>query len=51
MIGDLAEIVAIVRDASSRRWTARMSAIWTFVRKPSNQRLLSRLAGGGAIGK
>jgi hypothetical protein len=26
-----------------------MSSIWTFVRKPSNQRLLSWLGGGGVI--
>jgi hypothetical protein len=26
-----------------------MSAIWTFVRKPSNQRLLSWLGGGGVV--
>jgi hypothetical protein len=26
-----------------------MSSIWTFVRKPSNQRLLSWLGGGGAV--
>ena len=26
-----------------------MSSIWSFVRKPSNQRLLSWLGGGGAV--
>jgi hypothetical protein len=26
-----------------------MSSIWNFVRKPSNQRLLSWLGGGGAV--
>jgi hypothetical protein len=26
-----------------------MSAIWSFVRKPGNQRLLSWLGGGGAV--
>jgi hypothetical protein len=26
-----------------------MSSIWTFVRKPSNQRLLSWLGGGGVV--
>jgi hypothetical protein len=31
------------------RWTAPMSSVWTFVRKPSNQRLLSWLGGGGAV--
>jgi hypothetical protein len=26
-----------------------MSSVWTFVRKPSNQRLLSWLGGGGVV--
>ena len=26
-----------------------MSSVWTFVQKPSNQRLLSWLGGGGAV--
>jgi hypothetical protein len=28
---------------------AQMSSVWTFVQKPSNQRLLSWLGGGGAV--
>jgi hypothetical protein len=31
------------------RWKAHMSSVWTFVRKPSNRRLLSWLGGGGAV--
>jgi hypothetical protein len=38
-----------VPDRSLSRWNARMSSIWTFVRKPSNQRLLSWLGVGGAV--
>jgi hypothetical protein len=28
---------------------AHMGSVWTFVRKPSNQRLLSWLGGGGVV--
>jgi hypothetical protein len=28
---------------------AHMGSVWTFVQKPSNQRLLSWLGGGGAV--
>jgi hypothetical protein len=38
-----------VPDRSLSRWKARVSSLWTFVRKPSNQRLLSWLGGGGAV--
>jgi TIR domain len=38
-----------VPDRSLSRWNARMSSIWTFVRKPSNQQLFSWLGGGGAV--
>jgi hypothetical protein len=31
------------------RWKAHMGSVWTFVRKPSNQRLLSWLGGGGVV--
>jgi OmpA family len=33
----------------TRGWNAGMSSIWTFARKPSNQRLLSWLGGGTVI--
>lgn len=38
-----------VSDGSINRWNARMSSIWTFVKKPSNRRLLACLGGGGAV--
>jgi hypothetical protein len=44
-ISNLDEIAA----PSCHRWNAGMGSIWTFVRKPSNQRLLSWLGGGGAV--
>jgi hypothetical protein len=36
-------------DGSINRWNARMSSIWTLVKKPSNRRLLACLGGGGAV--
>jgi hypothetical protein len=48
MIGHLAEI-AITAPLVPAAGGRDMSSIWTFVRKPSNQKLLSWLGGGGVI--
>jgi hypothetical protein len=48
-IGDLAEIASMVRRILERKRKPGMGDIWTFIRKPSNQKLLTWLGGGGVV--
>ena len=49
MIGDLPKNATAVPRVSSGGGNAGMSDIWAFIRRPSNQKLLTWLGGGGAV--